>query len=242
MNELQKFSNGIFNLDVKVDGENILFSAEQVAKSLGFEKTETRNGRTTKSIRWSRVNSYLPNSPEVGKGSFISEPMVYKLAFKANNAVSEKFTDWLAVEVLPTIRKHGMYMTEAKASQVRIPTSQRELVQLALSANEETNQRVDEIDDRLTDIEMNKLITTEDKGTIDAHVRKKVHSICKDFKLEQKAKSMLFQELGSSIKKLFNVPNRGRLKDKDFISALEFIDSWQPSSVTKAQIKQLDLF
>ena len=131
---------------------------------------------------------------------------------------------------------------ENHIKQVRIPTSQLELVQLALSANEETNQRVDEIDDRLTDIEMNKLITTEDKGTIDAHVRKRVHSICKDFKLEQKAKSILFQELGSSIKKLFNVPNRGRLKDKDFISALEFIDSWQPSSVTKAQIKQLDLF
>lgn len=238
MNELQKFSNGIFNLDVKVDGENILFSAEQAAKAMGI--TQVKNGKEY--VKWERVNSYLPNSPEVGKGSFISEPMVYKLAFKANNAVSEKFTDWLAVDVLPTIRKHGAYMTEAKASQVRIPTSQRELVQLALSANEETNQRVDEIDDRLTDIEMNKLITTEDKGTIDAHVRKKVHSICKDFKLEQKAKSMLFQELGSSIKKLFNVPNRGRLKDKDFMSALEFIDSWQPSSVTKAQIKQLDLF
>lgn len=28
MNELQNFTNGIFNLDVKVDGENILFSAE----------------------------------------------------------------------------------------------------------------------------------------------------------------------------------------------------------------------
>ncbi|MDQ7119753.1 phage antirepressor KilAC domain-containing protein [Lactococcus petauri] len=118
MNKLQNFTNGIFNLDVKVEGEEVLFSAEQVAKSLGFEKIETRNGRTTKSIRWSRVNSYLPNSSEVGKGSFISEPMVYKLAFKANNAVSEKFTDWLAVEVLPTIRKHGAYMTDAKAQDV----------------------------------------------------------------------------------------------------------------------------
>ncbi|MEY8537556.1 phage antirepressor KilAC domain-containing protein [Lactococcus muris] len=119
MSELKKFTNGIFNLDIKVEGENILFSAEQVAKSLGFEKNETRNGRTTKSIRWSRVNSYLPKScPQVGTGSFISEPMVYKLAFKANSAVAEKFTDWLAVEVLPTIRKHGAYMTDAKAQDV----------------------------------------------------------------------------------------------------------------------------
>lgn len=114
MNELQNFTNGIFNLDVKVDGENILFSAEQVAKTLGI--TQMKNGKEY--VKWERVNSYLPNSPEVGKGSFISEPMVYKLAFKANNAVSEKFTDWLAVEVLPTIRKHGAYMTDKKAQDV----------------------------------------------------------------------------------------------------------------------------
>lgn len=35
--------------------------------------------------------------------------MVYKLAFKANNALAEKFQDWLATEVLPQIRKYGMY-------------------------------------------------------------------------------------------------------------------------------------
>ncbi|WP_285117893.1 phage antirepressor KilAC domain-containing protein [Lactococcus petauri] len=111
MNELQNFTNGIFNLDIKVEGENVLFSAEQVAKSLGLT-TVAKSGNEV--VRWSRVNSYLPQVAKIEKGSFISEPMVYKLAFKANNAVSEKFTDWLAVEVLPTIRKHGAYMTDAK--------------------------------------------------------------------------------------------------------------------------------
>ena len=38
--------------------------------------------------------------------------MVYKLAFKANNVLAEKFQDWLATEVLPQIRKHGMYATD----------------------------------------------------------------------------------------------------------------------------------
>ncbi|ANT43393.1 antirepressor [Lactococcus phage 50902] len=142
MKELQNFTNGIFNLDVKVDGENILFSAEQVAKSLGFEKIETRNGRTTKSIRWSRVNSYLPQlSGEIGKGSFISEPMVYKLAFKANNAVSEKFTDWLAVEVLPTIRKHGAYMTNEVIEKTL--TSPDFIIQLATKLKDEQEARLE---------------------------------------------------------------------------------------------------
>lgn len=124
--------------------------------------------------------------------------------------------------------------------QVEIPTTPRGLALLALSANEETNERLDDIDDRLVDIEENKLITTEDKGTVDRHVRKKIYQICKEQHFGQDAKSMLFQDLGSSIKRLFQVPNRGRIKDKDFTRVLEFIDNWQPSSVTKEQIKQLE--
>ena len=92
------------------------------------------------------------------------------------------------------------------------------------------------------EIKENKLITTEDKGTIDSHVRKKVASICREQRLDQQAKSLLFQDSGSSIKRLFNVPNRGRIKDKDFLKALDFVDTWEPSSVTKAQIHQLSLF
>lgn len=133
MNELQNFTNGLFNLDVKVEGEEILFSAEQVAKSLGFI-TKT-NG--TEYVRWNRVNEFLPQVAKVEKGSFISEPMVYKLAFKANNAVSEKFTDWLAVEVLPTIRKHGAYMTDKKAQDV---ISGNGLADLLLQAGNQIKQ------------------------------------------------------------------------------------------------------
>ncbi len=130
-------------------------------------------------------------------------------------------------------------MEDRIKQQPQIPTSPRELAKLALEANEETNQRLDDIDTRLVDIEENKLITTEDKGTIDRAVQKKVYQICKDQHLGQGAKSMLFQDLGSSIKQLFSVPNRGRIKDKDFQNVLGFIDHWQPSSVTKERINQI---
>lgn len=123
--------------------------------------------------------------------------------------------------------------------QPQIPDTPRGLALLALAANEEASKRLDDIDTRLVDIEENKLITTEDKGTIDRAVRKKVYQICKAQHLGQGAKSMLFKDLGSSIKQLFGVPNRGRIKDKDFPKALGFIDHWQPSSVTKERINQI---
>lgn len=112
--QTQKFNNDLFQIEVKTENGKSLFNLESVARSLGITKTETKNGKKYTSIRWERVKSYLP--PQVGesieRGSFISEPMVYKLAFKANNPLAEKFQDWLAVEVLPSIRKHGMYATD----------------------------------------------------------------------------------------------------------------------------------
>ncbi|KSU19469.1 Phage antirepressor protein [Lactococcus lactis subsp. lactis] len=134
MKQLQNFTNGIFNLDVKVEGEEVLFSAEQVAKSLGFTQTKNRK----EYIRWETISKYL--SQQVGKSDFISEPMVYKLAFKANNAVSEKFTDWLAVEVLPTIRKHGAYMTDSKLEEALLNPDT--LINLATQLKEERQARL----------------------------------------------------------------------------------------------------
>ncbi|MDT2917575.1 phage antirepressor KilAC domain-containing protein [Lactococcus lactis] len=137
MKELQNFTNGIFNLDVKVEGENILFNVKDVARALGFEKVETKNGRRYHSIRWSTITKYLRQ--EVGEKDFISEPMVYKLAFKANNAVSEKFTDWLAVEVLPTIRKHGAYMTDSKLEEALLNPDT--LINLATQLKQEREEK-----------------------------------------------------------------------------------------------------
>lgn len=48
----------------------------------------------------------------------ISEPGLYKLVFKSHAPNAEKFTDWVADEVLPAIRKHGAYMTDAKIEEV----------------------------------------------------------------------------------------------------------------------------
>ncbi|MFR3686352.1 MAG: Rha family transcriptional regulator, partial [Enterococcus sp.] len=59
--------------------------------------------------------------------------------------------------------------------QPQIPDTPRGLALLALAANEEASKRIDHINERLVDIEENKLITTEDKGTIDRAVQKKVY-------------------------------------------------------------------
>lgn len=44
--------------------------------------------------------------------NFLTESGVYKLVFKSNKPNAEAFTDWIADEVLPTIRKTGGYIND----------------------------------------------------------------------------------------------------------------------------------
>ena len=230
MKELQNFNFSGQDVRIITINDEPWFVGKDVADILGYSDTQAMTRRLDDEDFMTDKLSGMNM-----KSTLINESGLYTAILGSKKTEAKRFKRWITSEVLPTIRKHGAY-------NAKVPTTQRELVQLALSANEETNQRIDVIENKIHDIEENKLITTEDKGTIDSHVRKKVYQICKDLRLSQEAKSMLFKDLGSSIKQLFNVPNRGRIKDKDFMSALEFVESWEPSSVTKAKINQLSLF
>lgn len=149
--ELQTFSNNLFDLTVKTENGEALFDVETVARSLGF--VQTKDGKEF--VRWERVNGYLKKySPQVGKGDYISEPMVYKLAFKANNALAEQFQDWLATEVLPAIRKHGGYLTQEKIEEALLNPDT--LINLATQLKQEregrliAEQRVNELTPKAT--------------------------------------------------------------------------------------------
>lgn len=86
-------------------------NAEDVARGFGF--VEEKGG--VEYVKWRRVNAYLHEfgfSPDVAKDDFLPENMVYRLGFKANNETAKKFQAKLADEVIPAIRKTGMYMTE----------------------------------------------------------------------------------------------------------------------------------
>lgn len=86
------------------------------ADEKGIRTMDTLGGKLYTSIRWERVGSYLADfsfPQEVGENAYIPEHVFYRLAMKAKNAAAEKFQDWIAREVIPSIRKRGAYMTPA---------------------------------------------------------------------------------------------------------------------------------
>ena len=84
---------------------------ESVARGLGF--TDNKSG--VEYVRWQRVDKYLEelNFSTCGeRPEFIPENIFYRLAMKAKNETAEKFQALVADQIIPSIRKHGIYATD----------------------------------------------------------------------------------------------------------------------------------
>lgn len=122
---------------------------EAVARGLGF--TQDKNG--VEYVRWETVNGYLrelgfPN--ELGKSEFIPENIFYRLAMKAKNEVAEKFQAKIADEVIPSIRKHGTYMTPETLEKVLCSPDTIIQIATALKQEQERSRALEAANSALT--------------------------------------------------------------------------------------------
>lgn len=108
MNNLQVFSNPAFG-DIRTLEENgeVLFCGSDVAKALGYNEPHKAVARHCKG---GMKRPILTDGGEQ-EMSFIPESDLYRLVFRSKLPSAEQFTDWVTSEVLPSIRKHGAYMT-----------------------------------------------------------------------------------------------------------------------------------
>ena len=119
---------------------------------------------------------------------------------------------------------------EKEIQQPKLPTSQRELAMLALSANEETNERVDVIEKEVADLKDNQKIGADDYGYLSRRVFGKITK-------EQRSK--LYKDINSGIKQITGVGTRSQLREKHYPIVIEYINDWEPSTATKTVVRQM---
>lgn len=111
---------------------------EDVARGLGFIEI-AKSGNEV--VRWRTVRKYLKemivatSCDDEKLPEYIPENIFYKLCFKAKNEVARKFQDIVTDEVLPSIRKHGAYLTNNKLEEVLLNPDT--LIKLATELKEE---------------------------------------------------------------------------------------------------------
>ena len=112
MNELQIFNNAEFGqLRTLVKDNETWFIGRDVAVALGYAKPENaiythvdEEDKTTTLIQGNGSNYK-------SKTTLINESGLYSLVLSSKLPNAKKFKRWVTSEVLPSIRKHGMYAT-----------------------------------------------------------------------------------------------------------------------------------
>lgn len=147
MNEVQIFNHSDFG-EVRTINEDgtVLFCGNDVARALGYARPKDAVSAHAKGAVKRR---YLTAKGEQ-EMSFIPEPDLYRLVFRSKLPCAEKFTDWVTSEVLPSIRKHGAYMTpETLQAAILNPDTMIQLCQ-QLKAEQDKNKALQLINSRLT--------------------------------------------------------------------------------------------
>jgi len=140
-NKLEVFSNNeLGNVRVIVKDGEPFFVAKDVADILGYSETSVM-------LRRLDADEYLKIEPTFIAGAnkmareftVINESGLYSAVLGSKKPQAKQFKKWVTGEVLPTIRKHGAYLTDSKIEEVL--TDPDTIIKLATQLKEEREAR-----------------------------------------------------------------------------------------------------
>lgn len=136
MNQIQIFNNPEFGeIRTIEENEQVLFCGSDIAKALGYSNYRDALNRHCKGV----VKRDTLTDGGKQEMSFLLEGDVYRLIAHSKLPAAEKFERWVFDEVLPTIRKHGAYMTPEQIENVL--TNPDTIIQLAQNLKAEQEKR-----------------------------------------------------------------------------------------------------
>lgn len=138
MTDLQIFNSPEFGAirTIEKDGEP-WFVGKDVANALGF--TNSRDAISTHVFLEDRGVDSIDTPGGNQKMTVINESGVYALVFGSRLTTAKKFKHWVTSEIIPSIRKHGAYMTPDKLEEVLLKPDT--LIQLAQNLKAEQEKR-----------------------------------------------------------------------------------------------------
>lgn len=144
--------------------------------------------------------------------------------------------DEFAMEYIERFNDMESHLKQQKS----LPASPRDQLKLMYEFQEDTAKRVDDVSERVTDLEENTKIDASDYGYIGRRVNQRVKEIAKGYNLtNREQKSKLYKDINTGVKQITGVSTRSQLRQKDFDKVNDYINNWQPSTATITIIKDM---
>ena len=138
MSELKIFHNPEFGKIRTIQISNqTYFVGKDVAEILGYK--DTSDAMKKHVDQEDKLSRRFADSGQNREMYIINESGLYSLILSSKMPNAKKFKRWVTSEVLPSIRKHGVYMTDQKAYD--ITHNPNALADLLLQAGEQLKQK-----------------------------------------------------------------------------------------------------
>lgn len=154
----------------------------------------------------------------------INESGIYSLILSSKMPNAKKFKRWVTKEVLPSIRKTGGY---------KVPTSPAEQIKLLATGFSDHESRIE-------NLEQNMVIDYGQQQTLRKHVNRVVLDALggKNTEAYHCMSKKVFSECNRDLQDRFKVNSRNNIPRKRYEEAVDYVDSWTPSTNTKLEIQE----
>lgn len=140
------------------------------------------------------------------------------------------------------IERFNQMEDHIKESRMQLPTDPMEILKLTFEAQENTDKKVKEVENRVTDLEENMVLSAGDYGYISRRINQRVSEVARGFgKITQEQRGKLHKDINSGVKAVTGVSTRTQLRNRHYETVLDFINDWEPSTATKIQVRQMSL-
>lgn len=138
MNELHEFNFKGNQLRTVIIKDKPFFVGKDAALAIGYKNFRDALKAHVK-FKY-KGESQITTPSGIQTMTVISEPGLYQLASESKLPSAEPFQDWVYEEVLPSIRKHGAYLTDQKIEEVL--SDPDTIIKLATQLKEERTGRL----------------------------------------------------------------------------------------------------
>ena len=232
MNEIRTFENTEFGFvrTIIVNGE-VMFVGKDVADILGYQNGSRDINRHVDEED-KRSDVAIHDGSQNRNMTIINESGLYALVFGSKLPSAKKFKRWVTSEVLPTLRKTGSY---AKA-----PTDPRELLKLTIEAHEQTAQRVDVLEEKVSSLEKSTTIDSSQQQILEKIAKATVIRTLGGFdsRAYQLMSRKIFSNIWRDYKNYFKLGSFRDTLKTEFENAKEYLESWSPEVNTSLKIKE----
>jgi prophage antirepressor-like protein len=241
-NAMKIFSNPEFG-DIRtevINGEP-WFCLSDVCKALELEQVSRVKARLNSAgVTTSKVGVQTglkadgTPSIQIVSMSFVNEANLYKTIFQSRKESAERFTDWVAGEVLPSIRKTGSY-------QQTPPLTAAEQIQLIAKGCVELTQQVATLGAEVTELKTDMPLYGCEIDEVQQHVKRKGVQCLGGKDSEAYAdgsiRSQVYKDIYSQLKREYGcVSTYKSIKRKYIADVHDFIDCYQLPTVLEEQI------